>query len=105
MRLKDRCCGCTPKKYATEKEETHDNVRNASAGARDLDLATILALAAPAIAVAQPPANTPEALTTQHLWIGQPAPGVDLVTTRGETVSLGDYRGNKFVVLHFAASW
>ena len=64
----------------------------------------LVALAAPPIAVAQPE-NASEALTTQHPWIGQPAPDIDLVTTSGETVSLGDYRGNKFVVLHFAASW
>ena len=65
----------------------------------------IVVLAAPPIAVAQPPENASEALTTEHPWIGQPAPDIDLVTTSGETVSLGDYRGNKFVVLHFAASW
>ena len=65
----------------------------------------IVALAAPPIAVAQQPENASEALTTQHPWIGQPAPDLELVTTSGETVSLGDYRGNKFVVLHFAASW
>ena len=65
----------------------------------------IVVLAAPPVAVAQQPENALEALTTQHPWIGQPAPDVDLVTTSGKTVSLGDYRGNKFVVLHFAASW
>ncbi len=64
----------------------------------------LVALAAPPIAAAQPE-HASEALTTQHPWIGQPAPDIDLVTTSGETVSLGDHRGNKFVVLHFAASW
>ena len=65
----------------------------------------IVALGAPAIGVAQQPENTPESLTTQHPWIGQPAPDFELVSTSGETVALGDYRGKKILVLHFAASW
>ncbi len=65
----------------------------------------IVALAAPPIAVAQQPANTPEAVTTQHPWIGQPAPDIELMSTSGETVALGDYKGKKILVLHFAASW
>ncbi len=65
----------------------------------------IVALGAPAIGVAQQPENTPESLTTQHPWIGQPAPDLELVSTSGETVALGDYRGKKILVLHFAASW
>jgi len=65
----------------------------------------ILALGAPATTVAQQPENTPEELTTQHPWIGQPAPDVELMSTSGETVALGDYRGKKILVLHFAASW
>ena len=35
----------------------------------------------------------------------QPAPDIELVSTSGETVALGDYRGKKILVLHFAASW
>ena len=65
----------------------------------------IVALGAPAIGVAQQPENTPESLTTQHPWIGRPAPDLKLVSTSGETVALGDYRGKKILVLHFAASW
>ena len=65
----------------------------------------IVALGAPATGVAQQPENTPESLTTQHPWIGQPAPDIELVSTSGETVALGDYRGKKVLVLHFAASW
>ena len=65
----------------------------------------ILALGAPTTTVAQPSGNTPEALTTQHPWIGQPAPDIELMSTSGETVALGDYKGKKILVLHFAASW
>ena len=54
---------------------------------------------------AQQTVDTPEALTAKHHWIGQPAPDIDLVPTSDETVSLGDYRGKKFLVIHFAASW
>ena len=65
----------------------------------------ILALGAPATTVAQQSENTPEALTTQHPWIGQAAPDIELMSTSGETVALGDYKGKKILVLHFAASW
>ncbi len=69
-----------------------------------IGLATVV-LAAPPMAVAQQTETVPEALTTQHPWIGQPAPDFELVSTSGETVALGDYRGKKILVLHFAASW
>ena len=75
---------------------------------RALVLSTGLALlgfGAASVTAVQQPETAAEAPTARHPWIGQPAPAVDLVTTSGETVSLGDYRGNKFVVLHFAASW
>jgi cytochrome oxidase Cu insertion factor (SCO1/SenC/PrrC family) len=65
----------------------------------------VLALGAPATTVAQQPENTPEALTTQHPWIGQPAPDIELMSTSGETITLDDYRGKKVLILHFAASW
>ena len=63
-----------------------------------------VAIAAPPVVAAQQPAETPEALTAKHPWIGQPAPNIDLVRTNGETVSLGDFKGKKFLVIHFAAS-
>ena len=61
-----------------------------------------VAIAAPSLLAAQQSAET---LTAKHPWIGQPAPDIDLVRTSGETVSLGDFKGKKILVIHFAASW
>ena len=61
-------------------------------------------IAAPPLLAAQQSGDTPEALTAKHPWIGQPAPDIDLVCTSGETVSLGDFKGKKILVIHFAAS-
>jgi hypothetical protein len=59
-----------------------------------------------AVALSSTAATQPgEPAAANHPWIGQAAPDIELVTTAGETVSLGEFRGNKFVVLHFAASW
>ena len=49
----------------------------------------IVALGAPAIGVAQQPENTPESLTTQHPWIGQPAPVVQVVPPETLSVAPG----------------
>jgi len=40
-----------------------------------------------------------------HPWIGKKAPPIELNTLEGTRVSLADYHGKKYVVLHFAASW
>ncbi len=40
-----------------------------------------------------------------HPWIGKKAPPIELNTLEGTQVSLADYRGKKYVVIHFAASW
>ncbi len=64
----------------------------------------ILAIVAPLVVTAQQPVDA-GALTAKHPWIGQPAPDIDLVSTSGEAVSLGDFKDKKFLVIHFAASW
>ena len=61
-----------------------------------------VAIAAPSLLAAQQSAET---LTAKLPWIGQPAPDIDLVRTSGETVSLGDFKGKKILVINFAASW
>jgi len=43
--------------------------------------------------------------TANHPWIGQEAPAVELESTQGEAIALTRFRGEKFVVVHFAASW
>ena len=42
--------------------------------------------------------------TADQPMIGQPAPGFDLCSLNGDSLSLADLRG-KFVVLHFGAGW
>jgi len=41
---------------------------------------------------------------SSHPWIGQEAPGFELETVTGATLSLKELRG-KYVVIHFGASW
>lgn len=48
------------------------------------------------------PADEP---TANHPWIGQEAPAFELESTEGEAIALSRFRGEKFVVIHFAASW
>jgi hypothetical protein len=73
---------------------------------RSRPLTLALGLAMAVVIASHPAAQQPdEPATANHPWIGQTAPDIELVTTSGETVSLGGFRGNKFVVLHFAASW
>jgi len=43
--------------------------------------------------------------TANHPWIGQEAPAFELESTEGEAIALTRFRGEKFVVIHFAASW
>jgi AhpC/TSA family protein len=38
---------------------------------------------------------------TRALEVGEPAPGFTLPSTTGSDISLGDYRGKKFVLLEF----
>jgi len=55
--------------------------------------------AAPAGQKAQ--AATPPAVPKTHLKVGDPAPDFTLSNTKGERVSLSDFRGKKNVVLAF----
>ena len=69
-------------------------------------LVAILVLAAPAFAAGQE--NTGKdtgTLTADHPWIGEPAPNFALTSTGGQSVALSDFKGLKFLVIHFAASW
>lgn len=52
-----------------------------------------------------PAESSQDPLTAGHLWIGKPAPPIELPSVNGERVSLAGFTKQKFVVLHFAASW
>ena len=45
--------------------------------------------------------NAPPAAPKTHLKVGDPAPAFTLSNTKGEKVSLSDFRGKKNVVLAF----
>jgi hypothetical protein len=48
--------------------------------------------------------GVPSTAAVEQPMIGQQAPGFDLPTLDGESLSLADFRG-KLVVLHFGAGW
>jgi hypothetical protein len=62
-------------------------------------LAILLALATETAKSSQDPRSADQP------WIGKAAPPIELPTLDGEKVSLGKFAGQKFVVVHFAASW
>jgi cytochrome oxidase Cu insertion factor (SCO1/SenC/PrrC family) len=69
-------------------------------------LVAILVTATPALtATQQNPDKDAEELTANHPWIGDQAPDFYLTSTSGQSVALTDFKGGKFLVIHFAASW
>jgi cytochrome oxidase Cu insertion factor (SCO1/SenC/PrrC family) len=69
-------------------------------------LLAFLVMATPALpATQQNTGKEADALTTNHPWIGEPAPDFDLTGTSGQSVALSDFKGRNFLVIHFAASW
>jgi cytochrome oxidase Cu insertion factor (SCO1/SenC/PrrC family) len=69
-------------------------------------LAAILVIAAPTLtATPQNDGKDGDLLTVNHPWIGEPAPDFNLKSTSGQSVALSDFKGKKFLVIHFAASW
>ena len=44
-------------------------------------------------------------LTANHPWIDEEAPTFELESTDGQAIALSGFKGDKFVVIHFAASW
>ena len=69
-------------------------------------LLAILVIATPALTAAQQnTGKNADALTPNHPWIGQRAPEFQLTSTSGESVALSDFNADKFLVIHFAASW
>jgi cytochrome oxidase Cu insertion factor (SCO1/SenC/PrrC family) len=73
-----------------------------------LSLMLLLALSVAACAQQQtPPANKPQAANAPpatpktHLKVGDPAPNFTLSNTKGEKVSLSDFKNKKNVVLAF----
>ena len=68
-------------------------------------LVAMLVLATPALtAPQQDPGKNTDTLTTNHPWIGELAPDFELTSTSGQSVALSDFKGLKFLVIHFAAS-
>ncbi len=65
-------------------------------------LATLVVVAS---AGAGQDAKTTDEPTANHPWIGQEAPAFELESTEGEVIALTGFKGEKFVVIHFAASW
>ena len=57
--------------------------------------------AAPAPADQKAQTAAPPAAPRTHLKVGDPAPDFTLVNTKGERVSLSDFKGRKNVVLAF----
>lgn len=69
-------------------------------------LVAVWVMATPALtATPQDTGKDADDLTAHHPWIGQPAPDFDLPSTSGQSVALADFKGGKFLVIHFAASW
>jgi cytochrome oxidase Cu insertion factor (SCO1/SenC/PrrC family) len=69
-------------------------------------LSAVMVMGTPAVTAAQQnPGKDADANTTNHPWIGDPAPDFRLTSTRGQPVALTDFKGGKFLVIHFAASW
>ena len=56
-----------------------------------------------AIGIATPAAGGES--VADHPWIGREAPSISLPAVNGKPVDIADYRGKKYVVIHFAASW
>jgi len=50
-------------------------------------------------------ASSQESPSTDQPWIGKAAPAIELKSISGEKESLARFARQKFVILHFAASW
>jgi hypothetical protein len=50
-------------------------------------------------------ASSQESPGTGQPWIGKAAPPIELESILGDRESLARFAGQKFVILHFAASW
>ena len=46
-----------------------------------------------------------DGLTANHPWIDEDAPTFELESTDRRAIALSGFKGDKFVVIHFAASW
>jgi cytochrome oxidase Cu insertion factor (SCO1/SenC/PrrC family) len=71
-----------------------------------LFLTASLLIATPALTTTQlVSGKDTDVVTASHPWIGESAPDFELPSTRGNSVKLSTFKGQKFVVIHFAASW